>query len=110
MITLSEDVLEALTGSREGEKIEASAWYGGRLVAQDIIASSWSMTDDATRQVRRELSLQIEDPAGDLIPVGYDAPLSACGRSQRRPGQYPSAARTASSSARARRSRSLLRT
>ena len=80
MITLSEDVLEALTGSREGEKIEASAWYGGRLVAQDLVASSWSMTDDATRQVRRELSLQIEDPAGDLIPLGYEDPLSACGQ------------------------------
>ena len=80
MITLTEDVLEALTGSREGEKLEVSAWYGGRLVAQDLVASSWSMTDDATRQVRREVSLQIEDPEGDLIPLGYEDPLSACGQ------------------------------
>lgn len=80
MIPLSETALAALTGSREGEKLEVTAWYDGRLTAKHLQVSSWSLTDDASRQVRRELQLTIDDHDGLLVPMQYEDPLAACGQ------------------------------
>lgn len=80
MITLPEGVEESLSGSRVGERLQCDAWYGGALLAQDLPVTSWKIEDDSTRQVRRELSISVEDPGGDLVPLDYTDTLATGGQ------------------------------
>lgn len=80
MIPLPEDVEESLSGSRAGEKLTVDAWYAGSLLEQDLPVKSWELTDDSTRQVRRQIKFTVADPDGRLVPLGYEDTLAAAGQ------------------------------
>lgn len=80
MIDLPDSVLEGLAGSQSGGKLALSAWYSGRVTIPDVPAESWRLTDDGTRQIRRELTVQVRDADGDLIPLDYADPLATAGQ------------------------------
>ncbi|WP_188043661.1 hypothetical protein [Changpingibacter yushuensis] len=79
MIDLPEGVIEAMTGSRQGEQILLSAWLDGLCTVAELPVSSWKITDDSTRQVRRQFTADVSNE-GDLIPLLVTDPLAPAGQ------------------------------
>jgi hypothetical protein len=63
-----------------GERLRVDAWYGGSLMEQDLPARTWKIEDDSTRQVRRALTVAIQDPDGLLVPLDYGDTLASAGQ------------------------------
>lgn len=80
MIPLPPTALEGLYGSRQGEALEVSAWYEGRCTIPSLPVESWSLSDDSSRQIRRQLALTIRDDSADLAPMEITDPLAAAGQ------------------------------
>ena len=80
MIPIPPNAIEALHGSRQGESLEISAWYEGRCTVQSLPVESWTLTDDASRQIRRQLSIKVRDDVGRLAPMEITDPLAAAGQ------------------------------
>ena len=76
---MTETALSALTGSRSGERLVAHVWYDGRIVAENLAVTDWTMSSDGSRQVRSQVSLTVADPDGTLAPWGVDDPLGVGG-------------------------------
>lgn len=68
-----------VTGTTSGDQLAATAWRGGRVVAQGLKVESYNLTWDATRQVQGRARLRIPDPDGVLTPWAYGDPLGSGG-------------------------------
>ncbi|WPM94267.1 hypothetical protein VB1_CDS0018 [Arthrobacter phage Marchesin] len=82
MLPIDDRTLQALNGSRVGDKLEVFAWYGGRLTYPEALPiSDWSLEWDgsASKQVQGVLSLTVKDPDGRLAPWLWDDPLGVGG-------------------------------
>lgn len=82
MLPIDENSLEALAGSRSGDKLEVFAWYDGQLMVPEALpVSSWSLEWDGSdsKQVQGVLSLTVDDDSGELSPWLYDDPLGVGG-------------------------------
>lgn len=82
MLPIDNKTLDALTGSRVGDRLEVFAWYGGKLSYPEALPiSDWSITWDgsASKQVQGVLSLTVDDPDGSLAPWLWDDPLGVGG-------------------------------
>lgn len=79
MLPLSDEVRDALGGSRPGDRLAAEVWYDGELVVPDLPVSSWQVDADATRPVRRQVTLSVPSEDGTLAPWGVDDPLGVAG-------------------------------
>lgn len=79
MRAMSDDALEALSGSRIGEGVTVHVWYDGVPVAENLDISRWSVSSDGTRQVQTQVSLDVVDAEGALAPWGVDDPLGVGG-------------------------------
>ncbi|AYN58775.1 minor tail protein [Arthrobacter phage Polka] len=82
MLPIEPNTVEALTGSRSGDKLEVFAWYDGQLMTPDgLPTSDWSLSWDGSdsKQVQGVLELQVEDPDGTISPWLWDDPLSVGG-------------------------------
>lgn len=80
MRLMSELALTALTGSRVRDRVVAHVWYDGRLVtAEPLPVSAWSMSSDASRQVKSQVKLTVADPDGTLVPWALNDPLGVGG-------------------------------
>lgn len=80
MISLSETALQSLTGSRENEHVSTSVWYAGKCTIPDLAVESWKLTDDVSRQIRRDLTLTFADQTGENIPFLLDDKLAPAGQ------------------------------
>lgn len=80
VIDLPGSVADSLGGSQSGDRLLVSAWYAGRVTIPDVPIDSWRIVDDATRQIRRELTVSARDPDGDLVPLDYGDPLATAGQ------------------------------
>lgn len=79
MRQLDSNTLNALYGSRSGEKLTAYVWYGGRLAYPDPLpVSNARFSWDRTRQIQT-VSLTVADPDGLLAPWLYEDPLGVGG-------------------------------
>lgn len=80
MRNISQDVLDALSGSSSGARVSCDALYNGEVVASGLDVSSWSMSWRAGDQqmVQGSASFTVEDTGG-LSPWGFDEPLSVGG-------------------------------
>lgn len=68
MRNIDANTLNALTGSRSGDRIIAYVWYGGQLAYPDPLpVSGWKADWDATRQVQT-FSIEVRDGSGKLAP------------------------------------------
>lgn len=76
---MTELALGALSGSRVGDRVVATVWYGGQVVVPDLPASRWSLTADADAQVQQSISLDVTDVDGTLSPWAVDDPLGVGG-------------------------------
>ena len=82
MLPIDNMTLEALTGSRTGDKLEVFAWYGGQLTyPRALPIADWSIEWDgsASKQVQGVLKLTVKDPDGSLAPWLWDDPLGVGG-------------------------------
>ncbi|WNM69466.1 minor tail protein [Arthrobacter phage Ruchi] len=82
MLPIDATTLEALNGSRTGDRLEVFAWYDGELIREDPLpVGDWSLAWDgsASKQVQGVLSLSINDPDGELSPWLWDDPLGVGG-------------------------------
>lgn len=82
MLPIDENTLEALNGSRSGDRLEVFAWYGGRLAYPDPLpVSGWRLEHDGSesKQVQGTLDLTIADPEGVLAPWLFEDPLGVGG-------------------------------
>lgn len=71
--------LNALNGSRSGDKFTVWAWYDGNLAwPEPLDIAACSLTWDTTRQVQTA-SLTINDPTGKLSPWLLEDPLGVGG-------------------------------
>jgi hypothetical protein len=79
MRQIDANTLNALSGSRSGDKLTVYAWYDGRLSYPDPLpVSQYSLSWDATRQVQ-QLRLVVADKDGKLAPWLLEDPLGAGG-------------------------------
>ncbi|QGZ16910.1 minor tail protein [Arthrobacter phage LittleTokyo] len=82
MLPIDDNTLEALAGSRSGDRLEVYAWYDGQLMLPDPLPlASWSLEWDgsASKQVQGVLSVTVDDPSGELSPWLYNDPLGVGG-------------------------------
>ncbi|QOI67663.1 minor tail protein [Arthrobacter phage Orcanus] len=82
MLPIDETTLEALNGSRTGDRLEVFAWYDGELLQSEALpVEDWGLAYDgsASKQVQGVLSLTVADPSGDLSPWLWDDPLGVGG-------------------------------
>lgn len=82
MLPIDPNTVEALTGSRSGDKLEVFAWYDGELMLPDPLpVSDWSLSWDGSdsKQVQGVLDLTVEDHDGTISPWLWDDPLSVGG-------------------------------
>lgn len=82
MLPISAETLEALNGSRVGDRLEVFAWYGGRMTyPRPLPISDWSLSWDGSesKQVQGVLELTVKDPDGGLAPWLWDDPLGVGG-------------------------------
>lgn len=80
MREVSQEVLDALTGDRSGDRLLVVPWYDG-LPTWDgpLEISSWSLDWDRRRQVQCQMSLDVVDEDGRLSPWRMDDTLSVGG-------------------------------
>ena len=79
MRTIDPNTLAALKGSRTGDQVTVSAWYGGQLAwPEPLKVAAWSTDDDDSREWAT-LNLTIEDPTGELAPWLLEDPLGVGG-------------------------------
>lgn len=79
MRQLDSNTLNALYGSRSGEKLTAYVWYGGRLAyPEPLPVSGARFSWDRTRQIQT-VSLTVADPDGSLAPWLFEDPLGVGG-------------------------------
>lgn len=79
MRPIDANTLEALSGSRSGDRLVCWVWYGGRLALEDPLpVSSWGLSGDTGRKAAA-LSLSIDDPSGELAPWLLEDPLGVGG-------------------------------
>ncbi|AYN56834.1 minor tail protein [Arthrobacter phage Andrew] len=82
MLPIEPNTVEALTGSRSGDKLEIFAWYDGQLMVPDPLpVSDWSLSWDGSdsKQVQGVLELSVEDSDGSISPWLWDDPLGVGG-------------------------------
>lgn len=82
MLPIDANTVEALTGSRSGDKLEVFAWYDGELVLPEPLpVSDWALSWDGSdsKQVQGVLDLTVEDHDGTISPWLWDDPLSVGG-------------------------------
>lgn len=79
MLNLSEDVREALSGSRPADRVVGEVWYDGQLVVPNLDISSWRIDTDATRPVRRQVTVSVASDDGALAPWAVDDALGVAG-------------------------------
>lgn len=81
MRTLSEGMLDALTGSVPDARLTVSAWYDGTQREPELPVSTWSVNWDGADNtlIQGKAGLTVTDPTGRLAPWGFDEPLSAAG-------------------------------
>lgn len=79
MRVTSQDLDDRVAGTSAGDRLEAHAWRGGRVVAQDLLVASWSLPWDADRQIQGQGSFTIADPDGKLAPWSLEDPLGPGG-------------------------------
>ncbi|UXE05369.1 minor tail protein [Arthrobacter phage Renna12] len=82
MLPIDANTVEALTGSRSGDKLDIFAWYDGELVWPDPLpVSDWSLSWDGSdsKQVQGVLDITVEDHDGTISPWLWDDPLSVGG-------------------------------
>lgn len=79
MRAMSDDALEALSGSRINEGVTVHVWYDGEVIYRDLPISRWSVNSDGSRQVQTQVSLDVSDADGALAPWGVDDPLGVGG-------------------------------
>lgn len=79
MRDIAPEDIEALTGSRTGDRVVATSWYDGALTHADLPVTSWRMQWSGTRQVQAQGDLTVADPEGVLLPWGVDDPLGVGG-------------------------------
>ncbi|QGH74505.1 minor tail protein [Arthrobacter phage Kuleana] len=82
MLPIDDNTLDALSGSRSGDRLEVYAWYDGRLMVPDPLpVSSWALEWDgsASKQVQGVLSVTVDDPTGELSPWLAGDPLGVGG-------------------------------
>lgn len=81
MIVVNADLDDEVLGTSNGDTLTATAWRGGKVVADglDVVAASmsWDATGDQVAQGR--LSLTIADPDGTLSPWGMGDALAPGG-------------------------------
>jgi hypothetical protein len=76
---IDSNTLNALNGSRAGDRITVYAWYNGQLAYPDPLpVSAWSMDWDATRTVQT-MTLDVTDKDGKLAPWLLEDPLGVGG-------------------------------
>lgn len=81
MRAIPQETLDALTGSLVTPKLAVHAWYGGKLLQENLPVDQWSMSWDGkdTATVQGKLSISVKDADGTLSPWGWDEALSAGG-------------------------------
>ena len=82
MLPIDDLTLDALNGSRDGDRLEVFAWYGGRLSYPDPLPiGSWSLEWDGSesKQVQGVLNVEVKDPDGRLAPWLFEDPLGVGG-------------------------------
>ena len=81
MRTLTQGMLDALTGSVPDARLTVAAWYDGVLREPALPVSNWQVQWDGTDTtlVQGKASLTVADPTGRLAPWGFDEPLSVAG-------------------------------
>jgi hypothetical protein len=79
MRQVDDSTLEALKGSRAGDKVTVYVWYDGRLAYPDPLPiSSYAFDWDITRQVQK-FTCEVNDKDGVLAPWILDDPLGVGG-------------------------------
>lgn len=79
MRAIDKNTLNALYGSRSGDKVVVYAWYNGELAWPDPLPiSAWSFNWDITRQVQK-FSCTVADEGGSLAPWLLEDPLGVGG-------------------------------
>ena len=79
MRPIDDNTLQALHGSRAGDKITAYVWYNGSLAYPNPLPiSKYAFDFDITRQIQK-LSLEIDDADGVLAPWLFEDPLGVGG-------------------------------
>lgn len=79
MRLIDANTLNALNGSRTGDRITVYAWYGGQLAYPDPLpVSAWAMDWDTTRTVQT-MTLDVTDVEGKLAPWLLEDPLGVGG-------------------------------
>lgn len=79
MRAIDKNTLNALYGSRSGDKVVVYAWYGGELAWPDPLPiSAWAFNWDITRQVQK-FSCAVTDESGSLAPWLLEDPLGVGG-------------------------------
>lgn len=79
MRPIDANTLNALSGSRAGDKITIYCWYDGRLAVPDPLpVSAWSFSWDIDRQVQ-SFNLTVTDADGKLAPWLLEDPLGVGG-------------------------------
>jgi hypothetical protein len=79
MRAIDKNTLNALYGSRSGDKVVVYAWYGGALAWPDPLPiSAWAFNWDITRQVQK-FSCAVTDESGSLAPWLLEDPLGVGG-------------------------------
>ncbi|UVK62557.1 minor tail protein [Arthrobacter phage TaylorSipht] len=82
MLPIEATTLEALNGSRTGDRLEVFAWYDGELLQQESLpVTDWGLEFDGSpsKQVQGVLELTVADPSGELSPWLWDDPLGVGG-------------------------------
>ncbi|WP_152203641.1 hypothetical protein [Georgenia thermotolerans] len=79
MLNLSDDVREALSGSRPADRVVGEVWYDGQLVVPNLDIGSWRIDTDATRSVRRQVTVTVTSDDGALAPWAVDDALGVAG-------------------------------
>jgi hypothetical protein len=79
MRPIDKNTLNALYGSRAGDKVVAYAWYGGELAwPEPLPISQFAFNWDITRQVQK-FSCTVTDESGSLAPWLLEDPLGVGG-------------------------------
>lgn len=79
MRVIDDNTLNALKGSRAGDKLTVYAWYNGRLSYPDPLPiAKWDMDWDIGRQLQK-FSCTVADKEGELAPWLLEDPLGVGG-------------------------------
>ena len=79
MRPVDDNTLQALKGSRAGDRIVAYVWYNGLLAYPDPLpVAKYAFDFDITRQIQK-LTLEIDDADGKLAPWLLEDPLGVGG-------------------------------